>query len=209
MRNCFVNISLEKVSSLWINSDHVCLLQRSAKMLKLGFKTREWPSFLSAIYLLPHLQPNQEAKDNFLRQREAVLYNLRGRGDKPMCKILCCRFCTILQDFFSLSPSFTSAMKSFGEKSSEGRIEEVRKLAENSFYGAVIQFTVKKRFLCLHTAGSPIVVPNYCNFFRIANCEKVLHTKSCHQDRTKVTSSFIILIVRHPDPDPFFCTAVL
>ena len=121
-----------------------------------------------------------------------------------MCKFLCCRFCIILQDFFSLSPSFTSAMKSFVEKSPEGRIEEVRKLAENSFYGAVIQFTVKKRFLCLHPAGSPIVVPNYCNFFRIANCEKVLHTKSCHQDRTKVTSSFVILVVRYPDPDPFF-----
>ena len=42
--------------------------------------------------------------------------------------------------------SSTEAMKSLEEKSSEGRIEEVRKLAENSFYGAVIQFIVKKSF---------------------------------------------------------------
>ena len=62
------------------------------------------------------------------------------------------------------SPS-PSPGKRFEEKSQESG--EVRKLAQNSFYGAVIQFIVKKRFLRFQTAGFPIGVPNYCNFFRI------------------------------------------
>ena len=42
-----------------------------------------------------------------------------------------------MSDFF-----LSSAMKSLEEKGSIWRIEEVRSLVQNSFYGAVIQFIV-------------------------------------------------------------------
>ena len=82
-------------------------------------------------------------------------------------------FSEIVKDIHS--SLFTSWLSKTHSRWTLQRIEEVCKLAENLFYGAVIwfekqmfygaiiRFIVKRRFLRFQTAVSPTRVSNYCN----------------------------------------------